>query len=137
MEDIGWGCFTAESGKSLAEKIRNVQRLRKKGELPPAYPNGWFAIAESRNVPVAQVVPVQALGESLAVFRGQNGKANVVDAYCPHLGANLAVGGVVKGDRIECPFHGWQFEGEDGSCSYIPNCTKGKAQEIAQLSIVI
>ena len=41
-------------------------------------------------------------------------------AYCPHAGANLGVGGVVKGNCIECPFHGWQFSGEDGSCTHIP-----------------
>ena len=48
-----------------------------------------------------------------------------VDAYCPHLGANMAAGGVVKGDCIECPFHGWQFEGHDGTCSSIPYAKKG------------
>uniref|UniRef100_A0A4W3J4N6 cholesterol 7-desaturase n=3 Tax=Callorhinchus milii TaxID=7868 RepID=A0A4W3J4N6_CALMI len=50
--------------------------------------------------------------------------AHVVDAYCPHLGANLAVGGRVAGDCIECPFHGWQFRGEDGKCTKIPYAEK-------------
>lgn len=64
-------------------------------------------------------------GEQVAVFRGLEGKAYVVDAYCPHLGANLAVGGRVVGDCIECPFHGWQFRGEDGKCIRIPYAEKG------------
>ncbi|XP_064093402.1 cholesterol 7-desaturase nvd-like isoform X2 [Macrobrachium nipponense] len=124
MEDIGWGCLSSQDGKSLAEKIRRMQKLRKTGDLPPSYPNGWFAIAESRNVAAGQVIPVNALGEALAVFRGTDGEAHVVDAYCPHLGANMAVGGVVKGSSLECPFHGWQFDGIDGSCVHIPNCAK-------------
>lgn len=62
----------------------------------------------------------------MVVFRGQDGKAYVMDAYCPHLGANLAVGGRVVGNCIECPFHGWQFRGEDGRCVRIPYAEKGK-----------
>ena len=60
-----------------------------------------------------------ATGKNLAVFRGEDGKANVIDAYCPHNGANLAVGGVVKDNCLECPFHGWRFQG-DGKCVHIP-----------------
>lgn len=61
----------------------------------------------------------------MAVFRGHDGKAYVVDAYCPHLGANLAVGGRVFGNCIECPFHGWQFQGDNGVCVKIPYAEKG------------
>ncbi len=44
---------------------------------------------------------------------------SVVDAYCPHLGAHLGYGGRVDGERLVCPFHGWQFAG-DGRCTAIP-----------------
>ena len=70
---------------------------------------------------------IQALGKHFAVFRGQeSGKAFVTDAYCPHLGANLAAtpSTQVKGDCIECPFHKWKFDGNDGSCTEIPYSTK-------------
>lgn len=60
------------------------------------------------------------------MFRGQDGQAYVVDAYCPHLGASLAAGGRVVGNCIECPFHGWQFQGEDGKCTRIPYAEKGE-----------
>ncbi|NWU08083.1 DAF36 desaturase, partial [Cephalopterus ornatus] len=63
-------------------------------------------------------------GEHLAVFRSQDGQAHVLDAHCPHLGANLAAGGRVRGGCIECPFHGWQFRGEDGKCTSIPYAAK-------------
>jgi len=45
---------------------------------------------------------------------------HVLDAFCPHLGANLGVGGKVVGDCIECPFHGWQYSGDTGKCTNIP-----------------
>ncbi len=60
------------------------------------------------------------------MFRDEEGKSHVVDAYCPHLGANLAVGGKVVGNCIECPFHAWRFRGEDGKCVHIPAADKGE-----------
>jgi len=57
--------------------------------------------------------------------RTERGIINILDAYCPHLGANMAESGRVKGDCLECPFHSWKFRGEDGYCENIPYTTKG------------
>jgi cholesterol 7-dehydrogenase len=38
----------------------------------------------------------------------------------------MAVGGTVRGDCLECPFHLWRFKGEDGKCSSIPYSGKGR-----------
>jgi 3-ketosteroid 9alpha-monooxygenase subunit A len=35
-----------------------------------------------------------------------------MDAYCPHLGANLGLGGRVEGGNLVCPFHWWSWDGE-------------------------
>ena len=72
-------------------------------------------------------------GLQLAVFRDEHGTSHAIDAYCPHMGANLAVGGRVIGDCIECPFHGWKFRGHDGKCVSIPYADKGKHDNIAVL----
>lgn len=53
---------------------------------------------------------------------------HIFDAYCPHLGANLGVGGIVKGDCIECPFHQWSFRASDGECTNIPYSTSGSGE---------
>ena len=55
------------------------------------------------------------------------GIVRIVDAYCPHLGANMAAGGkVVRSDCLECPFHGWKFDGETGKLVDIPYSKKGE-----------
>ena len=59
------------------------------------------------------------LGLDLAVFRTSTGKLGIIDAYCPHLGANLAAGGTVEGEALKCPFHGWEFNC-DGKCVRVP-----------------
>ncbi|XP_025419278.1 cholesterol 7-desaturase isoform X2 [Sipha flava] len=93
-----------------------MMSLRKKGALPPVYPNGWFALLDSDQINIQQVKYVTAMGENFAVFRSSNGNINILDAYCPHLGANMAIGGVVRGNNLQCPFHGWKFDGTDGKC---------------------
>ena len=60
------------------------------------------------------------------MFRDTNGHVHALDAFCPHLGANLAVGGKVKGSCLECPFHAWRFNGDDGKCVNIPGAKKSK-----------
>jgi nitrite reductase/ring-hydroxylating ferredoxin subunit len=87
--------------------------------FPFPLPNGWFAVAESAALKPGQVQRAFYLGRELALFRTASGVARVFDAYCPHLGAHLAVGGKVSGDTLQCPFHGWRFDG-DGQCVEIP-----------------
>ncbi len=57
-------------------------------------------------------------------------KAYVTHAYCPHVGANVAVGGKVVGDCVECPFHKWSFNGESGQCTNIPYLQNGKVSSL-------
>ena len=87
--------------------------------LPP-YPNGWFAVAYSDELGPGQVKPVHYLGRDFVVFRGEDGRARVFDAFCPHLGAHLGHGGKVVGNTLRCPFHGWRFDADSGRCVDIP-----------------
>lgn len=100
----------------------------KNADSLPSFPNGWIPILESREIGVNEVKSVVCLGVELAVVRGATGQVSVLDAFCPHLGANLAVGGTVhqqkdngcQQDCIRCPFHGWSFRLTDGKCTNIP-----------------
>nr|XP_056716104.1 cholesterol 7-desaturase nvd-like [Euleptes europaea] len=125
--------YLGEAGWSRAQVARRVRRGRRTGQLPPVYPNGWFCLLESARLRRGEVRGVAALGQQFAVFRDPNGKSYVVDAYCPHLGANLSVGGHVVGSCIECPFHGWQFSGKDGKCTRIPYAEK--VPEFAKIKV--
>ncbi|XP_024883815.1 cholesterol 7-desaturase-like [Temnothorax curvispinosus] len=114
----------SESKTRQTGSVYTASKNRKVGKLPPVYPNGWFALLESSEIKRGQVKHVSALGENFAVFRTERGVVNILDAYCPHLGANMAEGGRVKGDCLECPFHSWKFRGEDGYCESIPYTEK-------------
>ncbi|CAH1787514.1 unnamed protein product [Owenia fusiformis] len=128
LSDVG---YYPDSRMSMKDTANMVKRWKSIGDVPPVYPNGWFAVIESHKLPIKAVKNTHLLGMQLCVFRDENGEAHVIDAYCPHMGANLAVGGVVKGDCVECPFHAWRFRGEDGKCTHIPYAEK--APEVAKV----
>ena len=53
----------------------------------------------------------------MVLFRGKDGVAYALEAYCLHMGAHLGVGGQVVDEKcIECPFHGWLYDGATGHC---------------------
>ena len=70
---------------------------------PPPYPDSWYVLCRSGEVK-DNVLSVHALGQRFVVFRDAEGVAVVLDAHCPHLGADLGLGRVVDG-CVECPFH--------------------------------
>lgn len=112
--------YTSDGKRSLKDIANDIRKRRRCGDVPPVYPNGWYRVLDSDELVVEQVKYIFMLGEQLAVFRGTDGEAHVMNAYCPHLGANLGIGGKVRGNCLQCPFHGWTFRGEDGKCVEIP-----------------
>ncbi len=100
--------------------IPNSQRQRRTSPVPAegqggVFTQSWFPICRSEDIEVGQVRGFSFLDGRVIVFRGENGQARVMSAYCPHLGADLAVGRVVD-NEIECRFHQWTFD-QDGMCS--------------------
>lgn len=87
--------------------------------FPHPVPMGWFTVGFSGEFQPGAVERRRYAGSELLVWRDDDGTAHVWDAYCPHLGADLGVGGTVEDGCVTCPFHGWRF-GPDGSNVEIP-----------------
>jgi len=92
-----------------------------------AFPRGWFAVANASEVG-RKPLAVRYFGQDMVLYRGESGRAVMLDAYCPHMGTHLASGENsatttsathMEGDNIRCPFHAWRF-GPDGVCNHIP-----------------
>lgn len=80
--------------------------------------NFWYPACQSTDLtegPRKQ----RMLGQDFVLFRDQAGAAHCLSNVCVHRGASLA-NGKVKDDCVECPYHGWQFNG-DGACTRIPS----------------
>lgn len=105
--------------KNSINRLRHARKIGEKDLLPP-YPNGWYSLLESSDLKKGQVRRVNALGEHFLLFRTKANVVHITEAYCPHMGADMGVGGQVVDDNIVCPFHLWEFNGEDGKCSKVP-----------------
>ena len=96
--------------------------------MPPRFPftpfpTGWFRVAASQDLGRRGVRALRYFGQDLDLYRGEDGVPRLLDAHCPHLGTHLGLGGHVRGNAVECPFHGWQIGG-DGTCVAIPYTEK-------------
>jgi nitrite reductase/ring-hydroxylating ferredoxin subunit len=91
--------------------------------VPPGIPSSWYVVAYSDEIPPGEVRRLHFLGREMVAFRGAGGAVAVLDAYCPHLGAHLGVGGKVENGALRCPFHGWRFDAS-GRCVEIPYASR-------------
>lgn len=83
----------------------------------------WHLFDTSKAIRKNKIYTRTHFNQEMICFRDSAGKVHIFDAYCPHLGAHLGMGGKIKNDRVVCPFHGWQYNTE-GSCVHIPYCDK-------------
>jgi nitrite reductase/ring-hydroxylating ferredoxin subunit len=123
QEDLG-----AQPGAGMPRRLELISdpsaRVRVNSERGPRFPfpipNGWFIVAAAGEVAAGTVEPLHYFGRDLVVFRTESGVPRVTAAYCAHLGAHLGVGGTVRGEILQCPFHGWCYDGQTGKCTDIP-----------------
>ncbi len=88
-------------------------------------PNQWYAILESKEVKRGKPIGFTRFGEKLVAWRDAQGRLGLVRDVCPHRGVAFSAG-QVRGDCIECPFHGFQFD-TTGKCTLIPANGKNAA----------
>ena len=96
--------------------------LKKEYPVPP-FPNGWFRMAFTDEIKPKSVKSARYFGQDLVIFRGEDGQAHVLDAYCAHVGAHLGKGGIIVGNTLQCPYHGWRYDG-CGRCVEVPHANK-------------
>jgi 5,5'-dehydrodivanillate O-demethylase len=74
----------------------------------------WQPLCAGDDLQVGRPKRVQVLNEWFTAYRGQDGKAHVVQDACPHRQTKLYLGWV-EGADIRCFYHGWKFNPE-GKC---------------------
>lgn len=90
----------------------------KSDPVPERYARGWHCLGLASDYGT-QPVQLNYFGKKLVAYRGaDDNEIHILDAYCPHMGADLSKGKVC-GNHLVCPFHAWVW-GEDGFCKDIP-----------------
>lgn len=80
----------------------------------------WYVAAPAAELgsrPIRRFVE----GEALVLFRDAAGSPRALRDRCAHRGMALSAGRVV-GDCVECPYHGWRYDG-DGRLLAVPALT--------------
>ncbi|MBT6179783.1 MAG: Rieske 2Fe-2S domain-containing protein [Deltaproteobacteria bacterium] len=79
---------------------------------PDVVPEGWYPVCSSKHLKKGKADSFLLTFQRVCVYRTHEGDLAALDAFCPHMGADLANGRVVDG-QIECYFHQWRY-GKDG-----------------------
>jgi 5,5'-dehydrodivanillate O-demethylase len=85
------------------------------GELYRRY---WLPVLASSELRPGCSRAVRLLGEDLIAYRTTGNELGLVCERCPHRGTSLRLG-IVDGEGIRCPYHGWKFNGT-GQCLEMP-----------------
>ncbi|SMC79688.1 Rieske 2Fe-2S domain-containing protein [Lentzea albidocapillata] len=88
------------------------------GAPPARFARGWHCLGLASSFRDGKPHAIEAFGTKLVVFATEDGKINVLDGYCRHMGGDLTQG-TIKGNNIACPFHDWRWAG-NGKCVDIP-----------------
>jgi phthalate 4,5-dioxygenase oxygenase subunit len=85
----------------------------------------WQPVALEEELPEPDGPPIRitAMGEELVAFRDTDGRLGLLDAHCPHRGANLFFGRN-EDCGLRCVYHGWKFD-VGGKAVDLPNIPPG------------
>ncbi|MGX9935174.1 aromatic ring-hydroxylating dioxygenase subunit alpha [Advenella kashmirensis] len=82
--------------------------------------NAWYAAVWSQELKFDELLPKTIIGEPLVFFRKSDGKAAALLNICPHKFAPLHMGKLLPGDKIQCGYHGLEFD-PNGTCIHNPH----------------
>jgi len=81
----------------------NFTKLTTKSELPPEN--------QAKEIPC---------GDKVICVANVNGVVTAMDNVCLHRGGPLGQG-VIEGNKLVCPWHGWQWNPQTGEAAHNPN----------------
>ena len=99
----------AESQKSLA----SGEYLR----------NAWYVAAWSDDIAEGGLLGRTILNEPVVIYRMPDGKVAALADRCAHRFAPLSMGKIVGGNRVQCPYHGLEYD-TSGACVLQPHGMK-------------
>ena len=95
--------ITSEENQLLTQTNRGTPA----GELLRRY---WQPVALSAELPMGGApLAVRILGETLALFRDDQGRIGLLGLHCSHRGTDLSYGRIEDGG-LRCLYHGWLYD---------------------------
>jgi len=109
----------------MNEQIRDASLVESKKKLVSGtyLRNAWYVAAWSDDLGDGGVLGRTILKEPVVLYRMANGEVAAIQDRCSHRFAPLSMGKIVGGDRLQCPYHGLEFNAA-GQCVLNPHGNK-------------
>jgi phenylpropionate dioxygenase-like ring-hydroxylating dioxygenase large terminal subunit len=93
----------------------------------------WYPAVEASRIRPGTMQAQLLLGLPLVLGRNRQGQVFALRDICPHRGMPLSFGRF-DGDRLECSYHGWQFD-TTGRCRHIPALVEGATLQPEKIGV--
>jgi phenylpropionate dioxygenase-like ring-hydroxylating dioxygenase large terminal subunit len=93
----------------------------------------WYPAVPSAKSRPGSMQALQMVGFPIVLCRDREGRLSAMRDLCPHRGMPLSFGRF-DGERIECSYHGWQFDMQ-GRCRRIPALPDGTSLQTDKVGI--
>ncbi|MBM5784839.1 MAG: Rieske 2Fe-2S domain-containing protein [Cyanobacteria bacterium K_DeepCast_35m_m1_288] len=89
--------------------------------------HAWYPVAFLRDLDPSRPTSFTLMGNDLVLwFERSSGAWRALADRCPHRLVPLSDGRLNPAGELECPYHGWTFNGE-GRCTAIPQASDGSS----------
>jgi phenylpropionate dioxygenase-like ring-hydroxylating dioxygenase large terminal subunit len=92
----------------------------------------WYRALPGDRVRRHQLQKAMLLEIPLVIGRDRTGRAFALRDACPHRGMPLSCG-KFDGANVECSYHGWQFDAQNGQCQLIPSLTSDQHLKVDRI----
>jgi phenylpropionate dioxygenase-like ring-hydroxylating dioxygenase large terminal subunit len=107
--------------ENLVDELRPAQTTERVADAGFLW-DFWYPAARSAEIRNRGLAKATLLEVPLVLGRTDDGRAFAMRDACPHRGIPLSYGRF-DGQRLECSYHGWKFDGCSGQCVEIPSLT--------------
>lgn len=91
----------------------------------------WYCVAVLSSLDPSKPHAMDLLGQHIVLWRDGEGEWRCFLDKCPHRAAPLSEGKIWMDGTLQCSYHGWRFEGEEGNCVRIPQAASEEAEKLA------
>uniref|UniRef100_A0A7S3QM46 Rieske domain-containing protein n=1 Tax=Dunaliella tertiolecta TaxID=3047 RepID=A0A7S3QM46_DUNTE len=115
-------------------KPKDSRRLRSSLELEDGLRNFWYPTEFAKKLEPGMMVPFDLFGVPWVLFRDEHSAPTCIKDSCAHRACPLSLGKVING-HVQCPYHGWEFDGS-GACTKMPSTRMCHGVGVAALPCV-
>jgi hypothetical protein len=110
---------TLRAPRSGPPSFEEAKNRRQKVRAAGMHPDYWYPVEWTERLKKGKAIEARFWNRSIALYRGDDGRARALENRCAHRQLKLSHG-QVTGCNLTCTYHGWQYDGS-GKCVHIPH----------------